>query len=96
MQLATFKYERPVTKITNERQAILKEFLDEINLEREGTTYKKIWPKVVALKLSHLKKDELYWFLSTCREYRDKHGSFSRCFFGALKSNSERPNKSLF
>lgn len=96
MELATFKYQKPVSKITNERQDIIRQFVDEINTEREGTAYKKIWPKVVAIKLGHLKKDELYWFLSTCKEYKAKHGSFSKAFFGALKTKNFGPQKALF
>ncbi len=95
MDLGNFQLRRE-TKITNERQAILKEFVEQINLEREGTAYSKIWPKVVALKLSHLNKSELYWFLSTCKDYASRKGSFSRCFFGALKNGADTPNKKLW
>lgn len=82
-------------KITNERQSIIKEFVDEINKERplkykdkNGNikTLQKVTAKAVAVKLGHLKDlKDLYYFLSVCRDYKNRNGSFSKCFFGALK-----------
>lgn len=81
--------------ITNERQAVIKEFVDEINKERPSK-YKDskgklkvldiIKPRAVAIKLGHIKDTkELYYFLSVCRDYKKRNGSFSKCFFGSLK-----------
>jgi hypothetical protein len=81
--------------ITNERQAVIKEFVDEINKERpvkykdkngKIKTLPKVTPRAVAIKLGHIKDlQELYYFLSNCRDYRSRNGSFSKCFFGSLK-----------
>lgn len=74
------------SKIVNERQFILSQFLEEINKERLGTKYKPMTGKGVAMKLAHLKDNyTLYYFLSSCRDYQKRKGSFSRYFFGALK-----------
>lgn len=74
-------------KITNERQSVIKEFVDEINKERTGTKWKPITPRAVAVKLGHIKDiKDLYYFLSVCRDYKNRNGSFSKCFFGSLKT----------
>lgn len=73
-------------KTLNERQYILSQFLEEINKERMGTKWKKLTGRAVAMKLSHLKDNNtLYYFLSICKDAKNRNGSFSKCFFGALK-----------
>lgn len=73
-------------RFLNERQGILKQFLEEINKERVGTKYKPLTGRAVAIKLSHLKDNHtLYFFLSQCKDYKNRQGSFSKYFFGALK-----------
>jgi hypothetical protein len=74
------------TKITNRRQELLKEIIDEINKERIDTKYKPVSPKAIAIKCSHLKEQDLNYFISICKDYKHKKGSFSKCFFGALKN----------
>jgi len=83
-------------KITNERQTVIKEFVDEINKERplkykdkngKIKTLLPVTPKAVAVKLGHVKNlQDLYYFLSVCKDYKSRHGSFSKAFFGALKT----------
>lgn len=74
------------SRITNERQDIVRQFLEEINKERVGTKYKPMTGKGVAMKLSHLKDNgTLYFFLSECKDYKNRNGSFSKYFWGALK-----------
>lgn len=74
------------SKITSERQSILAQFLEEINKERVATKWKPMTGKGVAMKLSHLKDNNtLYYFLSQCKDYKHRNGSFSKYFFGALK-----------
>lgn len=74
------------SRITNERQDILSQFLTEINKERIGTKFKLMTGRGVAMKLSHLKDNTtLYYFLSECKDYKNRNGSFSKYFFGALK-----------
>lgn len=86
-----FNFVKPVSKISSERQMVLKEFVDEINKERIGTTWKPITGKAVAMKLSHVKSlQDLYYFLSNCRDYKARNGNFSKCFFGSLKVVAEK------
>lgn len=73
-------------KPLNERQGILKMFVDEINKERIGTKYKPVTGRGIAMKLSMLKTNqELYEFLSECRDYKSRHKSFGKRFFGGSK-----------
>ncbi len=68
-------------KITSERQELIQQFADKINLERVGTKFKPvIWRQINGL-LAQVKIADLYWFYKTC-EQRD---SFSKAFFGILK-----------
>lgn len=74
--------------VTNERQAVVREFVDEINAEREGTKYAKMSARAIAIKMSHVNLFDLYAFLSDCRDYKRRKGSFSKCFFGTLKNRN--------
>jgi len=74
------------TRITNERQDILYQFTEAINNERYGTKFKPITGRAVAMKCGHIKDNAtLYYFLSQCKDYKNRNGSFSKYFFGALK-----------
>ena len=74
------------SKITNERQDIIRQFVENINAERIGTKYKPLSPRAIAVKVGHLKDNQtLYYFLSQCNTYKKEKGSFSKCFFGALR-----------
>ncbi len=79
------------SKITNERQSVIKDFVDEINRERP-CKYKdkngkwkvagRVSGRTVAIRLGMLKTTrELYEFLSECRDYRNRNGSFCKRFF---------------
>lgn len=81
----------------NKRSLILKEFEIAINNERASRNWgyyvgKKwvkqapITGKELALRLAHIKDTEdLFYFLSICKDYKNRHGSFQKCFFGSLK-----------
>jgi len=84
MQLASFNYERPISKITNERQAIVKEFLDTLNLGREGTKYVKIWPKRLAARLGGIKTKDLYVLMSKCKDSKE----FGQYFWWATRKEN--------
>lgn len=82
-QLNLFKEKTP----QSERASILKEFVEAINEERKASNYPKmVTGRGVAMKLCHLKNNfELYSFLSSARDYKNRGGSFGKYFFGALK-----------
>lgn len=74
-------------KIRSERAFVISQFVEEINKERLATKWQPMTGKGVAMKLSHLKDNgTLYFFLSQCKDYKNRHGSFSKYFFGALKA----------
>lgn len=73
-------------RIRSERADIIRQFLEEINKERIGTKFKPMTGRGVAIKLGHIKDNgTLYYFLSTCKDAKNRRGSFSKCFFGSLK-----------
>lgn len=74
------------SNIVNKRQWLIKEFVDELNKERKGTKLKNVTGKMIAIKLSHLNEFDLSYFLSECRDYKHRKGSFGKMFFGALKN----------
>lgn len=77
-------------KITNERQSVVKDFVEALNLtagtkyQKNGkwVTVKKVLPSYVAYRLSHLDLQDLYFLLSSCK---DAKCGFSKCFYGSLK-----------
>lgn len=74
------------TRVRSERADIIRQFMEEINKERVGTKWKPVTGRAVAIKVGHLKDNHtLYYFLSTCKDYKNRHGSFSKAFFGSLK-----------
>lgn len=99
MELSLFqKYQEPiVTKKISKRSLIIEEFVNEINKERPCTYIKngkkvrlgKISGRTVAIKLSHLKEDDLFYFLSVCKDYKNRNGSFSKRFFGSIKAGEK-------
>ncbi len=76
-------------KITSERQELIQQFVDKINLERVGTKFKPvIWQQVNGL-LGHVRRmSDLYWLFKECEQGE----SFSKKFFGILK-NTRLPKK---
>ena len=98
MELSLFqKYSTftPNTKKVDTRKEFLKQFVEEINKERPCTYKDKngknkklglVTGKAVAIKLSHLSEKDLEYFLSECRDYKNRNGSFSKRFFGSLKT----------
>lgn len=87
-QFALVKYQKPEKKKRGggERASIVKEFVDEINKERDPTEYKPVTGRQIGVMLGVLKTNhELYQFLSECKDYRNRNGSFSKRFFGGFK-----------
>jgi hypothetical protein len=97
MELTLFqKYEhlKPSESKVNKRGFIIQQFVDEINKERPCTFMKNgkkvklglINPRAVAIKLSHIKSEfDLMFFLSECKDYKNRNGSFSKRFFGSIR-----------
>ncbi|OHA19327.1 MAG: hypothetical protein A3C08_01615 [Candidatus Taylorbacteria bacterium RIFCSPHIGHO2_02_FULL_47_18] len=66
----------------SERQELIQRLTDKINAERIGTKWKPAtWGQINGL-VRHLKEQDLYWLFSQC----EKSDSFSKKFFGVLKS----------
>ena len=72
----------------SERADLVGQFTDKLNNERKGTKYKQLRPSFVAIKLSHIPTQDLYYFLKVCSQ----SGSFGRAFFGLLKTSGATEN----
>ena len=92
MELSLFsKYQLADTITTkavkhlNERNLILKDILELINSERVGTKYKQLTGRGIAIKVSHIPTSDLYAVHSMGKDYKNRKGSYSKYFFGAMK-----------
>jgi hypothetical protein len=93
--ISTFLNIKDSRKIKSERADLISKFVDEINRERpcfyldKNGKKKKldlITARAVAIKVGHIKDlPTLYYFLSDCKDSRNRNGSFSKAFFGKLK-----------
>lgn len=77
--------QKPQSKRGTEWTDLVQEFQKEINRERYGTKWAPVSFVSVQNKVSHLDLETLYWFKSVCTDAKKRNGSFSKCFFGALK-----------
>ncbi len=76
---------RPLT-LTSERQECIQRFVDKINLERIGTTFRPVTWKQINGLVAHVRVADLYWLFKEC----ERGDSFSKKFFGILKSTRVR------
>lgn len=74
----------------SERNLILKEILELVNMEREGTKFKPLTGRALAIKLSHIPTSDLYYAKSVGLDYKKRHGSFSKYLFGSIKVNEKK------
>ena len=56
------------SKITNQRQEVVKMFVDRLNIEREKTGFKKIGASYVAVRMSSMDIGQLRAFYGYCDE----------------------------
>lgn len=91
-------YKITKTKDKTPEGALINEFVIEINKEREANGWKyksgEKWKKLAPIKWIAVRQKlitiansrfELERFLSECKDYRNRNGSFSKRFFGGLK-----------
>lgn len=80
---AKFLHRPPVSKARTEREDLIEQFRERLNLERIGTKYKPLSFMAVKMKVHHLSDHDLKYLWSICK---DSKGGFSKCFFGSLKA----------
>ncbi len=87
-KLAERKEEAKKSKITNERQSVVKEFLDILNSQRDGK-YKPLTPARLGVMFRFMSTGELKAFLANCKDAQN----FSSFFWWSYKSvkNNEPP-----
>jgi hypothetical protein len=67
------------SKITNQRQELVKKFLDKLNESRTGK-YKPLSPAYVGMKMRFMDEGELYRFYGFCADSQN----FSSTWFWSL------------
>lgn len=87
-QYALVKFNKPDKKkrgITNKRQYALKEIQDIIESEQGGKMNKN-QVKLLAIKLSHIPTEDLYFLKSEGLDYKKRKGEpFGKFVYGAIK-----------
>ena len=81
--LQNYSFKERTTKL-NKRQDLIKMFVDKINAQRVGTKYRPVTGRGIAMKLAHVKTNDLYQFYRSCEENTGKTG-FSGAFYSKLK-----------
>jgi hypothetical protein len=83
--LDKYKVKEAPKEKRNERQIYLMDFIQILEKEYKafkGNKYnRKAFEKMIALKLGHVKTEDLYPFYEKCR----KANHFGKCFWGSLK-----------
>lgn len=75
----------PRSKATSERASLLEQILEEVNSERRGTKYKPLKAPYLAIRLAHIETKDLYYLISQAKDYKRRHGSFSKYLFGSIR-----------
>lgn len=73
------KYQQVKTKL-NERQSLIKEFLDRLNAERDSSKFKPLSAARIAMLLAPISTKDLYVFLGSCKDAQ----SFSKYFWWSV------------
>jgi hypothetical protein len=71
----------PGAGANSERAHLIGKFTDTLNSKRDGKRYRKLTYAAVAVKLSHLSLQDLYYFWRYCEDAKN----FSSCFWWSLK-----------
>lgn len=76
------KKEKKTRGITNERQSIINEIKEIIERENGG----KINVRLLAIKLSHVPTEDLYFMISQGNDYKKRTGQpFAKYIYGSVK-----------
>lgn len=68
-----------------ERGELLCEFLENVNAERDKKLKPITWGKMAQM-LGHIETQDLYAFLSMCKDRKNRSGFFSKFFWWALRA----------
>lgn len=89
-------FPQKVSSKRNWRSDFIDAFVDGINRERKDGFYwkdgkkfllKPVSAQVVAIRTAHLKTgQDLHCLLSICKDSKNRGGSFSKTFFGSIKT----------
>lgn len=92
-QFDLFTHEIKKSRARGQRGLLIEDFCHELDKDI-GTRWKdkygawhkteKVKPAFIAFKVGHLNIEELFQFLSQCKQSKS---GFRKCFFGSLKTN---------
>jgi hypothetical protein len=83
MHISEIISQRPVKKGGSERAELIKFFVDNLK-QKNGKPFPA---RGIAVKLSHLKREDLYNFISQCKDVRNRKGevAMQKFFWWSLK-----------
>jgi hypothetical protein len=61
------------------RGCLIGQIMNEVNKERKTTFM------AINMKLQGISDDDIAYCLSNCKDYKNRNGSFGKCFWGSLK-----------
>lgn len=71
----------------SKRACLINQIVNQINFERIGTKFKPVKYIQIAMKLpKEITEHDIEYTISICKDYKNRNGSFSKCFFGCLKA----------
>ncbi len=73
-------------KCRDKKSCLVTQVVNEINIERKNTKWKPVSYISVLRKLNKKSESDIYICLSNCRDYKNRNGSFGKCFWGSLKN----------
>ena len=62
------RFELKTKDTRTERGELLKEFLEQINMSRLGSTFKPVGTARLGMDLAHIPTKDLYYLLSVCKD----------------------------
>ena len=66
-------------KCRNHRGCLIGQIMNEVNKERKTSFM------AINIKLQGIPDSDIAYCLSNCKDYKNRNGSFGKCFWGSLK-----------
>jgi len=66
-------------KCKTKRGCLIGQIMNEVNKERKTSFM------AINMKLQGISDDDIAYCLSNCKDYKNRNGSFGKCFWGSLK-----------
>jgi hypothetical protein len=80
-------------KCKNKKSCLITQIVNEVNKERIGTKWKPVSYITVLRKLKGKTEYQVTTCISNCKDYKNRNGSFGKCFWGSLKNTLQEKQK---